>query len=62
MYASLCNYFKVDGFNPRFESNHTALWRGYIGNCGIVNDRLYLIGLNVLLEDDPKMSLATIFC
>ncbi|WP_144731151.1 MULTISPECIES: hypothetical protein [Comamonadaceae] len=57
----LSDYFAMGGFNPRFESNCTALWRGYVGNWEIVNDRLYLIGLNGTLEDGTEASLATIF-
>ena len=27
----LSDYFAMGGVNPRFESNSTALWRGYVG-------------------------------
>lgn len=57
----LSDYFAMGGFNPRFESNCTALWRGYVGSWEIVNDRLYLIGLNGTLEGGAEASLATIF-
>jgi len=57
----LCDYFAMGGFNPRFKLNSTALWRGYVGSWEIVDDRLYLIGLNGTLEDGSKASLATIF-
>ena len=28
----LSDYFAMGGTNPRFESNCTALWRGYVGS------------------------------
>ncbi|MBF0400379.1 MAG: hypothetical protein HQL90_06380 [Magnetococcales bacterium] len=57
----LSDYFAMGGINPRFSSNCTALWRGYIGSWEIVGDRLYLIGLTGTLEDGSDVSLATIF-
>ena len=57
----LSDYFAMGGTNPRFESNCTALWRGYVGSWEIIDDRLYLIGLNGTLEDGTDASLATIF-
>ena len=57
----LSDYFAVGGFAPRFQSNCTALWRGYVGSWEIVDDRLYLISLNGTLEDGTDASLATIF-
>ena len=56
----LSDYFAMGGTNPRFESNCTALWRGYVGSWEIIDDRLYLIGLNGTLEDGTDASLATI--
>ena len=57
----LSDYFAMGGTNPRFESNCTALWRGYVGSWEIVDDRLYLICLNGTLEDGTQASLETIF-
>ena len=57
----LSHYFSMGGINPRFKSNCTALWRGYVGSWEIVDDRLYLICLNGTLEDGTDASLATIF-
>lgn len=57
----LSGYFAMGGINPRFESNCTALWRGYVGSWEIVGDRLYLIGLTRPLEDGTDPTLATIF-
>ena len=57
----LSDYFAMGGTSPRFESNCTALWRGYVGSWEIIDDRLYLIGLNGTLEDGTEASLETIF-
>ena len=57
----LSDYFAMGGFNPRFESNCTALWRGYVASWEIVDDRLYLVGLTGTLEDGTDATLATIF-
>ena len=57
----LSDYFAMGGTNPRFESNCTALWRGYVGSWEIVGDRLYLIGLTGTLEDGTDATQATIF-
>lgn len=57
----LSNYFTVGGKNPGFEFNCTALWRGYVGSWEIVDDRLYLVGLNGTLEDGTDATLASIF-
>ena len=57
----LSDYFAMGGVRPCLVSNCTALWRGYVGSWEIVNDRLYLIGLNGTLEGGAEASLATIF-
>ena len=57
----LDDYFAMGGNSPRFEFNCTALWRGYVGSWEIVDDRLYLIGLNGTLEDGTEASLASVF-
>lgn len=57
----LSDYFAMGGFNPRFESNCTALWRGYVGRWEIVDGRLYLVELHGTLEDGTEASVATIF-
>ena len=57
----LSDYFALGGLNPRFESNCTALWRGYVGRWEIVHGRLYLVELTGTLEDGTESSLATIF-
>lgn len=57
----LGDYFALGGHNPEFESNCTALWRGYIGTWEIVGDRLYLISLTGTLKDGSDATLETVF-
>ena len=57
----LSDYFAMGGFNPRFESMSTALWRGYVGGWEIVDDRLYLVSLDGTLEDGNDATLETVF-
>ena len=57
----LTDYFALGGFNPRFESRSTALWRGYVGGWEIVDDRLYLVSLDGTLEDGTDATLETVF-
>lgn len=57
----LGQYFAMGGFEPSFGGSCTALWRGYEGHWEIVDDRLYLIGLQASLADDTPATLATIF-
>ena len=57
----LSEYFAMGGFNPRFQSTSTALWRGYVGGWEIVDDRLYMVSLDGILEDGTDASLETVF-
>ncbi len=57
----LSDYFAMGGVNPRFESNCTALWRGYVGRWEIIDGRLYLVELHGTLESGDEASVATIF-
>ena len=57
----LSDYFTLGGLHSPFESNCTALWRGYIGSWEIVDDRLYLISLRGTLKDGVEASLETVF-
>ncbi len=57
----LGDYFAFSGERPGFESNCTALWRGYVGTWEIIDGRIYLIELNGTLEDGSDVTLATIF-
>lgn len=57
----LCDYFAMGGFNPRFASYSTDLWRGYVGRWEIIDGRLYLVELHGTLEDGTEASVTTIF-
>lgn len=57
----LNDYFALSGIRPGFESNCTALWRGYIGEWEILDGRLYLTGLSGTLEDGTEATLETFF-
>lgn len=57
----LNDYFSMGGDTPRFASNCTALWRGYVGDWEIIDSRLYLVGLRGSLEDGSEATLATVF-
>ena len=62
MYTNPLNdYFAFSGNRPNFESNCTALWRGYVGTWEIIDGRLYLIELHGELEGGGAASLATVF-
>lgn len=57
----LSDYFSLAGIPPGFESNCTALWRGYVGEWEILDDRLYLTGISGTLEDGTQATLETFF-
>jgi hypothetical protein len=57
----LDDYFALGGFSPRFESNCTALWRGYVGRWEILDGRLYLLELNGMLIDGTEASVSSVF-
>ena len=64
--CSMCNeplsmYFSLGGTNPVFQSNNTALGRGYIGSWEIIDNRLYMIGLSGNLKDGTEASLEMVF-
>ncbi len=61
MSTTLGDYFELTGQTPPFQSNCTALWRGYVGIWEIVNDRLYLIELNGTLQRGERSTLETLF-
>lgn len=53
-----------DSFNEKAKDlviDCTALWRGYIGNWEIIDDRLYLVGINGELRNGSKASLDYFF-
>jgi hypothetical protein len=57
----LGNYCALGGELPKFASNCTALWRGYVGTWEILNDRLYLVDINGSLESGQDVDLETVF-
>lgn len=54
-------YFEQTGIDPRFQSPHTGLWRGYIATWEIHDDRLYLIALKSQLPDGRNGKLRDLF-
>ena len=57
----LSSYLDLADIDSPFESNCTALWRGYVGTWEILDDRLYLVGLEGTLRDGGEASLETLF-
>jgi hypothetical protein len=57
----LNDYFRLAGLEPKFQVRNTANWRGYVGSWEILQERLYLVGLNGSLEDGTRVSLETFF-
>jgi hypothetical protein len=57
----LGEYFAMAGLNSPFESNCTALWRGYVGSWEIIDDRLYLIRLQGALKNGGDVTLEAVF-
>ena len=57
----LGDYCALGGELPNFESNCTALWRGYVGTWEVINERLYLIDLSGELESGEDANLETVF-
>ena len=57
----LSTFFALGGYQPNFESNCTALWRGYVGEWEVKDNRLYIIGLSGVLEGGSEASLETVF-
>ncbi len=63
---SLCtdpleSFFEMTGIHQEFEATSTALWRGYVGTWEVLNQRLYLIGLNGKLKNGQVVGVGTIF-
>ncbi len=40
------DFFTISNFNPGFMSPHTANYRGYVATWEIIDEKLYLIGIN----------------
>lgn len=55
------SFFAMGGFKPRFEPVCTALWRGYVGSWEIVQNRLYLVGIEGTVEGGSEATLGAIF-
>ena len=49
------------GARPRFAPMHTACWRGYIGDWAVVEDCLFLVGLEGHLEDGSVATVEALF-
>jgi len=57
----LNDFFTFSGNRLRFARTNTALWRNYVGTWEILNDRLYLIGLDATMRDGSPASLEKVF-
>ena len=57
----LSGYWALGGPNPNFEMRSTALWRGYIGTWSIIDNRLYLVGIDANYVDGREYTLETLF-
>jgi hypothetical protein len=51
----------MGGCKPEFQTNCTALWRGYVGGWEIVSGRLYLVKLTGTLMDGSDANLESVF-
>lgn len=54
------SFFQLQGGRPELEPAGSCLWRGYLGEWEIVQEKLYLSRLGGALDGDP-VSLATVF-
>ena len=54
-------FFALGGYQPAFQSNSSALWRGYVGEWDIKDKRFYMIGLRGVLVDGTDASLESVF-
>jgi len=57
----LGTYFVLGGRGPALENVSTALWRCYVGTWEIIDDRLYLIGIDATLRAGRLATLADFF-
>ena len=57
----LADYIKQMEFGPGFSFVHSGLTRRYVGSWEIIEDHLYLTGLDAQCLDGPRATLATIF-
>ncbi len=61
MSTPLGDFFELMGSTPTFESNCTALRRGYVGTWEITNDLLYLVRLSGTLTNGETATLESVF-
>lgn len=54
-------WFAMGAERPWFGSVCSAMWRGYIGSWEIVDDRLYLVGMNSSPFEDEPVPLERLF-
>lgn len=57
----LDEFFALGEISLQFKVNCTALWRGYVGQWEIIDNRLYLTELHGTLKSGEEASVATIF-
>jgi hypothetical protein len=57
----LSAFFSAGGKDPGFVSMDTACWRGYVGEWEVLEDRLYMVGLEGMLEGGTEATLETVF-
>jgi hypothetical protein len=57
----LSDWFEQSGIEDAFDVNCTGLWRGYIGRWEIIDDHLYLVGLQGTLKGGAEATLARFF-
>jgi hypothetical protein len=57
----LGDYLEISSWEAMFMPVHTALWRAYIGSWEIVNDRLYLVGIEAKYENGKPVTLDSLF-
>ena len=57
----LASYFLMGGYRPDFLLESTANWRAYIATWEIIEDRLYLVGIEAKLSGDIEASVSSVF-
>lgn len=57
----LAQYFSLSGDEPDFQVTSSACWRGYVGHWEVIDDRLYLIGIEGRLKSGEEVRLEVIF-
>ena len=57
----LASYFSLGGKDPGFTMMDTSCWRGYVGDWEVIENRLYLIALDGLLEGNIKADIESVF-